>query len=195
MTAVRLASGTPDHPDLRVVTGLCQTTWPAPDRMPLCVSRGRVRLSVVGWWQAREWLARRAGLVGCDPAALGAESFPCCHPGSLAWPSARLASSRRRVKTASLPEETSMGAAPLQAAKRPRFLNRETSRTSPMTVAAMTGPTPNNPVRLVPCRAARPPRTPSRGGFSTAGSYSGRRARGTDAAGLLFGPPRPNRRS
>ena len=43
-----------------------------------------------------------------------------------------------------------MGAVPLQAAKRSRFLKREASRTSPMTVAAMTGPTPNSPVRLVP---------------------------------------------
>jgi hypothetical protein len=43
-----------------------------------------------------------------------------------------------------LAEDTSIGAVPFQAAK------RETSRTSPITAAAITGPTPNNPVRLVP---------------------------------------------
>jgi hypothetical protein len=48
------------------------------------------------------------------------------------------------------PEDTSIGAVPLQAAKRSRFLKREASRTSPMTVAAITGPTPNRLVRPVP---------------------------------------------
>src|SRR5205823_7430396 len=33
---------------------------------------------------AREWLVRRAGVSGCEPAALDAESFPECPPGSLA---------------------------------------------------------------------------------------------------------------
>jgi hypothetical protein len=48
------------------------------------------------------------------------------------------------------PEDTSIGAVPLQAAKWSRPPKRDTSRTSPMTAAAMTGPTPNSPVRLVP---------------------------------------------
>jgi hypothetical protein len=48
------------------------------------------------------------------------------------------------------PEDTSIGAVPLQAAKWSRPGKRDTSRTSPMTAAAMTGPTPNSPVRLVP---------------------------------------------
>jgi hypothetical protein len=43
-----------------------------------------------------------------------------------------------------------MGAVPLQAANRSRLPKRDTWRTSPMTVAAMTGPAPNSPVRLVP---------------------------------------------
>ena len=43
-----------------------------------------------------------------------------------------------------------MGAVPLQAAKRSRLGNRDTSLTSPMTAAAMTGPTPDSVVRLVP---------------------------------------------
>ena len=40
------------------------------------------------------------------------------------------------------PEATSIGAVPLQAAKRSRVLKRDTSRTSPMTVAAVTGADP-----------------------------------------------------
>ena len=32
---------------------------------------------------AREWLLRRAGVSGCEPVALDAESFPDCPPGSL----------------------------------------------------------------------------------------------------------------
>jgi len=43
-----------------------------------------------------------------------------------------------------------MGAVPLQAANRSRLPKRDTWRTSPMTAAAMTGPTPNSPVRQVP---------------------------------------------
>ena len=38
----------------------------------------------------------------------------------------------------------------MQAAKWPRLPNRKTWRTSPITVPAMTGPTPKMPVRLVP---------------------------------------------
>jgi hypothetical protein len=38
------------------------------------------------------------------------------------------------------PEDTSIGAVPLQAAKWSRPGKRDTSRTSPMTAAAMTGP-------------------------------------------------------
>jgi hypothetical protein len=49
-----------------------------------------------------------------------------------------------------LPEDTSIGAVPLQAAKWSRPGKRETSRTLPITVAATTGPTPNRPARLVP---------------------------------------------
>src|SRR5215467_14580049 len=48
------------------------------------------------------------------------------------------------------PEATSMGAVPLSAAKWSRPGKRDTWRTSPMTAAAMTGPTPNSLVRLVP---------------------------------------------
>src|SRR5262249_3024736 len=48
------------------------------------------------------------------------------------------------------PEDTSTGAVPLYAAKWSRLGNRNTWRTSPITVPAMTGPTPKIPVRLVP---------------------------------------------
>jgi hypothetical protein len=48
------------------------------------------------------------------------------------------------------PEDTSTGAVPLQAAKRSRLANRDTSATSPITVAAANGPTPKRSVRLVP---------------------------------------------
>ncbi len=42
------------------------------------------------------------------------------------------------------------GAVPFQAAKWSRLGKRDTSRTAPMTVAAITGPTPNSPVKPVP---------------------------------------------
>ena len=38
---------------------------------------------VVGWWRVREWLGRRAGIWGCEPAALATESLPIALPGSL----------------------------------------------------------------------------------------------------------------
>ncbi len=41
--------------------------------------------------------------LGCEPAALGAESFPVCPPGSFpALAAARAASAFRQAKTASL---------------------------------------------------------------------------------------------
>jgi hypothetical protein len=46
-----------------------------------------------------------------------------------------------------------MGAVPLQAANRSRLPERDTGRTSPVTAAAMTGPTPDSPVGLVPAAA------------------------------------------
>jgi hypothetical protein len=48
------------------------------------------------------------------------------------------------------PEDTSIGAVPLQAANRSRLANRVTSVTSPMTVPALTGPMPKTSVTEVP---------------------------------------------
>jgi hypothetical protein len=58
----------------------------------------------------------------------------------------------RRVSRRALrfPEDTSIGAVPLQSAKRSRLAKRETSPTQPVTVAAMTGPTPKISVVVVP---------------------------------------------
>jgi len=39
-------------------------------------------VAVLGLVLAREWLVRRAGVLGCEPAALDAASFPECPPGS-----------------------------------------------------------------------------------------------------------------
>jgi hypothetical protein len=33
------------------------------------------------WFLVREWLGRRVGDLGCEPAALATESFPACPPG------------------------------------------------------------------------------------------------------------------
>ena len=35
---------------------------------------------VVALGRVREWLGRRAGVSGCEPAALATESFPGCPP-------------------------------------------------------------------------------------------------------------------
>ena len=72
-----------------------------PDRMPLCV-KGWGWARVVGCGLGRGVACPKSRLLGCDPAALVAESFPYCPPGSLAWTWVRRASIRRRVKTASL---------------------------------------------------------------------------------------------
>jgi hypothetical protein len=53
----------------------------------------------VGWLRAWEWLVRRAGVAGCEPAALETERFPGCPPGpsgraaavACCWASARSA--------------------------------------------------------------------------------------------------------
>ena len=59
-----------------------------------------VRVAVLSLVLAREWLVRRAGVAGCEPAALETESFPVCPPGPLlVW---RCASWSMRVKRASL---------------------------------------------------------------------------------------------
>ena len=49
-----------------------------------------------------------------------------------------------------LPEETSIGAVPLRAARASRLANRVMSSTSPMMRAAMTGPMPNTSVWEAP---------------------------------------------
>src|SRR5262249_2149081 len=67
----------------------------------------------------------------------------------IAWLSLRLPRSDSRWAFRP-PEDTPAGAVPLPAAKWPRSGNRNTWRPPPMTVPAMTGPTPNRPVRLVP---------------------------------------------
>src|ERR1035437_9370684 len=36
---------------------------------------------VVALGRVREWLSRRSGVFGCEPAALATESFPACPPG------------------------------------------------------------------------------------------------------------------
>jgi hypothetical protein len=60
---------------------------------PLCCQAVRRRVlgaagadrdgdALVGLVMAREWLLRRAGVAGCEPVTLDAESFPVCPPGS-----------------------------------------------------------------------------------------------------------------
>src|SRR3984885_8162951 len=57
---------------------------------------------VVGWWRDPGVACPKSRRLGCEPAALVAESFPCCPPGSSARAAARCASARRRANTASL---------------------------------------------------------------------------------------------
>src|SRR5712691_1589344 len=66
-----------------------------------------------------------------------------------AWQWRRLPRMDRR-KIFRWPEDTSIGAVPLYEANLSAVGNRVMSVTSPMTVAAMTGPTPKTSVRLVP---------------------------------------------
>jgi hypothetical protein len=67
----------------------------------------------------------------------------------MAWLSRRLPRRESR-QIFRRPEDTSIGVVPLQAAKWSRLAKRDTSRTSPVTVAATTGPTPKTSVRVVP---------------------------------------------
>src|SRR5689334_5456887 len=68
----------------------------------------------------------------------------------IAWLTRLLPRSDSRQTFFRSPDDTSTGAVPFQAAKWSRLGNRNTWRTSPITVPAITGPTPNRPVRLVP---------------------------------------------
>ncbi len=96
------------------------------------------------------------------------------------------------------PGETSIGAVPVQAAKWSRPGKRDTSRTSPMMVAAMTGPAPDSPVRLVPdARTAmaglfRVPRSCASMRRRSSGNAraSSRRAVSTVPAGVMESPSR-----
>jgi hypothetical protein len=67
----------------------------------------------------------------------------------MAW-FTRLFPRRDSRQTLRFPEDTSTGAVLLQAAKWSRPGNRDTSSTSPSTIPAMTGPTPNTSVSVVP---------------------------------------------
>ena len=50
--------------------------------------------------RVREWLGRRAGVSGCEPAALATESFPGCPPGpALSADAAVVAAARRASAT------------------------------------------------------------------------------------------------
>ena len=53
---------------------------PDAERMPLCV-KGRDEVWVVGWWQAREWLARRAGCWGVIRPRWPQSRSPTALPG------------------------------------------------------------------------------------------------------------------
>ena len=85
-----------------------------------------------------------------------------------------------------------MGAVPLQAANRSRLPKRDTWRTSPVIAAAVTGPAPDSPVRLVP--AARTAaaafvrvwriRAPAPRRSSVSSAASSRRAASTAPAGV-----------
>src|SRR5437016_3456376 len=86
---------------------LCVRCQPVPRVLLEAGAAGMARPRgerAVGWWRAREWLVRRAGVAGCELAALESESFPGCPPGPLAAAVAVAfrASAWRRAKTASL---------------------------------------------------------------------------------------------
>src|SRR6516164_10219862 len=64
----------------RVLFG-CQAVPRAVVDVDRVLRRARRRVAVVGLFRVREWLGRRAGVSGCEPAALATESFPGCPPG------------------------------------------------------------------------------------------------------------------
>jgi hypothetical protein len=78
----------------------------------LFVSRGRARSSVVGWWQAREWLARRAACWGVIRPRWFEESFPSDggHVDGVVDPPVPPPGQAVDFR---FPEETSIGAVPL----------------------------------------------------------------------------------
>src|SRR5205085_2047399 len=67
----------------------------------------------------------------------------------MAWLRVRLPRRESR-QTLRPPEETSIGAVPLKAAKRSRVGNQAMSPVTPTTVAATTGPTPKMSMTVVP---------------------------------------------
>ncbi len=95
-----------------------------PYRMPLCVKVPGLGASVVGWWPGPGVAWPKSRLLGCDPAALAAQSFPYCPPGSLTWAWARWASARSREKTASLTCRLSARRASLRVLPSASFLSK-----------------------------------------------------------------------
>jgi hypothetical protein len=108
--------GTSGHPSYRYLSIHLRAASGEPTSRrssPLCCQAVRRRVlgvafaagadregdALVGLVVAREWLLRRAGVAGCEPVALDAESFPVCPPGppSFRWRAVRRASAIMRA--------------------------------------------------------------------------------------------------
>ena len=63
------------------------------------LARRRRGFVVVALVRVREWLSRRAGVSGCEPAALATETFPGCPPGPAVRGDGAVAAARRASAT------------------------------------------------------------------------------------------------
>ena len=63
---------------------------------------------VVAFGRVREWLGRRAGVSGCEPAALATESFPGCPPEPAFCDDAAVVAAARRASATIAAQSTSL---------------------------------------------------------------------------------------
>jgi hypothetical protein len=79
----RSVSCQPAHRPVRTerVLFVCQAVLRPAVVVDWDASRRDRGVVVVAFLRVREWLGRRAGASGCEPAALATESFPGCPPG------------------------------------------------------------------------------------------------------------------
>src|SRR6202035_1091295 len=75
--------------------------WPALPRAPAGPGAG-VAAVVVVWGPGPGVACPQSRCLGCEPAALATESFPCCPPGPFARAATRRASAWRQAKMALL---------------------------------------------------------------------------------------------
>jgi hypothetical protein len=97
----RFAAGAPSGPAASPAAGWQRPGNGQPCPRALAGAGAGLGAAVVWWWRGLGVACPKSRCLGCEPATLATESFPCCPPGPLARAAARRARASRRVKTRS----------------------------------------------------------------------------------------------